>query len=354
MQKTIYFHIGAPKTGTTAIESFFTLNRNLLTKLGYLYPGTELDHHQIAQEMYDAIRSQSSINSNSNCIKVLQEIQNTDAHTIIISSDWFYSMGGALQLQQTIEQTLADSIAVKIIFYGRRQDYAYQSAYQQRLKPSTRKPEKVSISESLQDKKYLREFDYFYKLDEWKKAFGKDAIIVRVYEKNQFYNNDLIQDFLHIIGLELTDNFQLPTEEQSNISMGPDSMEFMRLINLNTENKNLQKYWLKSIMDIDRKNERTPFNLLSPHERLEIIQSFNESNQRVAREYLGREEGKLFYEALPDPDEPWEPYEGLTVEKVVPIFAQIIYNMHQNLLREQKNSYFQKIHNRIKLIKKNW
>jgi hypothetical protein len=36
---------------------------------------------------------------------------------------------------------------------------------------------------------------------------------------------------------------------------------------------------------------------------------------------------------LPEPDEPWEPYEGLTVGKIVPIFTQVIYNMDNTFNR---------------------
>ena len=37
----------------------------------------------------------------------------------------------------------------------------------------------------------------------------------------------------------------------------------------------------------------------------------------VARQYLGLEDGILFHEPLPDPDEHWEPYDGLTVAKMM-------------------------------------
>ena len=36
--KTLYLHIGMPKTGTTSIQTFCELNRELLKEMGYWYP----------------------------------------------------------------------------------------------------------------------------------------------------------------------------------------------------------------------------------------------------------------------------------------------------------------------------
>ena len=36
--KTLYVHIGTPKTGTSAIQELCTVNRNVLESKGYCYP----------------------------------------------------------------------------------------------------------------------------------------------------------------------------------------------------------------------------------------------------------------------------------------------------------------------------
>ena len=96
-------------------------------------------------------------------------------------------------------------------------------------------------------------------------------------------------------------------------------------------------------------------HLLSPQQRREIIAKYEESNTKVAREYLGREDGRLFYAPLPDPDEPWEPYEGLTVEKVVPILTQMVFNLDNKFQKQRKalkkQSMKEKIKNKLKKAK---
>lgn len=51
MKKTLYIHAGTHKTGTTAIQKFLSANRDLLAKNGYLYPGTDQGHHDVAREL---------------------------------------------------------------------------------------------------------------------------------------------------------------------------------------------------------------------------------------------------------------------------------------------------------------
>jgi hypothetical protein len=180
------------------------------------------------------------------------------------------------------------------------------------------------------DTDYLKKWDYFLRLKEWKDVFGRDAIIIRIYEKNQFFKNDLIRDFLHVIGLELTSSYQLPTEKQSNIGLGPDVIELLRITNLTINDPKIKKMLLDTIHEMNQKRIGESYSLLSPREKVNIIRFFEESNQSIAREYLGREDSRLFYEPWPDPDEPWEPYEGLTIEKFVPVFTRMMFNLDKD------------------------
>ena len=54
---------------------------------------------------------------------------------------------------------------------------------------------------------------------------------------------------------------------------------------------------------------------------------------------MNRPDGRIFIEPLPDPDDPWQPYSGLTVEKAIPILVQLIdetnHQMKENQLSNQ-------------------
>ena len=64
-------------------------------------------------------------------------------------------------------------------------------------------------------------------------------------------------------------------------------------------------------------------HLLPPKARHAILDYYEESNRNVAREYLGRADGRLFYDPR-RPAGPHEPYPGLTVAELAPIVGQMI------------------------------
>jgi hypothetical protein len=55
MAKTVYLHIGLPKTGTTFLQTTMWENKRALRKQGFLYPGTNrMDHYHASQEVRGA------------------------------------------------------------------------------------------------------------------------------------------------------------------------------------------------------------------------------------------------------------------------------------------------------------
>jgi hypothetical protein len=50
--------------------------------------------------------------------------------------------------------------------------------------------------------------------------------------------------------------------------------------------------------------------LLSPAERADLVVRYSETNAEIAREYMGRDDGVLFRDPLPDPGQPWDQYDG--------------------------------------------
>jgi len=51
MKRSLYIHIGTHKTGSTAIQSFLTLNKNIMQEFGVLYPNKSENHYLITKEL---------------------------------------------------------------------------------------------------------------------------------------------------------------------------------------------------------------------------------------------------------------------------------------------------------------
>lgn len=329
--KKIFLHIGLRKTGSTTIQAFLHENKDNLLKSGYLYPKVGRlkptnAHHYLVRLTQDAIK----LNPNDETWQDLhQEIENSNLDKIIISSEAF---GIANKKQIGILKTELQSYDVKIIVYLRRQDLRLESLYNQIIKNGKcLKDEVEDILTFFENKKRL--FDYYQLLDPWKKAFGASNLIVRPLEKCQIPN--LCHDILKGIGI---DNFKHFREvNNKNIKVGRKALEVLRVayhiwfINQdNSDKKYHQKEKKEFIRQIDALarefwlQDNSKYRLLSYDYSAEILEKFHQSNQAVAREYLGREDGILFYEPL----ENYEPddfkIEDLSKEELLRLILSVM------------------------------
>ncbi len=348
MKKTIYLHIGAHKTGTSAIQEFLSINREVLRQKGYLYPGQKSACYDLSNELLTKTFSEIINDTDSPVKKYLKEIQQSECNNVMLSSEGFIKLSEKDVV--TFQKILPEEYSVKIIVYVRRQDDKLESDYNQLVKgPKTRYQKKFAdnITEMLETYVY----DYFTALLPWSHAFGKENIIVRCYEKEQLPEG-IFHDFLGVVGLKLDDSYRIP-QDKVNISMNWDLIEIIRLCNIQfKDDLRFHNFLVNSLTEINREHKKENQRLLSPQQRRDIIEKYEESNAKVAREYFGRTDGRLFFAPLPALDEPWKPYEGLTVEKIVPVFTQMMFNLerkHQKQRAAIKNRSFKgRILNRLK------
>jgi hypothetical protein len=51
----------------------------------------------------------------------------------------------------------------------------------------------------------------------------------------------------------------------------------------------------------------------------------------MARGYLGREDGRLFYEPWPKETDPWMPFEGIDRARAAPIFMRMFLTVNEEM-----------------------
>ena len=152
--------------------------------------------------------------------------------------------------------------------------------------------------------------------------FGKDKLKIRIFDKQEFHDKDLLADFAHTVGFNMTD---MQRVENVNVSIGSANTEFLRLLNphypmLDSWTHN-SDYWqlMGSISAISEKT-RTPYHVTCEEVR-QILAQYREGNDWIAREYLGRE--KLFSEDVSMYPETVDSPHGLTLEKCAEITAHL-------------------------------
>ena len=218
MDTTLYIHIGTPKTGTTAIQSFIHINRDKLKENGLLYPGENENHHLVVQEISEA--DKPFLDTNSEVYKVFTEIgANCGIYKkILLSSEGFYLKDDIL-IPKLIEALtfFKINVPIKIIIFFRPQQECYESSYQQQIKTiGSFKP--IRFNEFVKIKLESGAKDYYDHINLWCSFFGKENLIVVPYEAKQF-GNKIFTDFKQI--LEIPDCLVLdePSQSQSNIGL---------------------------------------------------------------------------------------------------------------------------------------
>jgi len=289
--------------------------------------------------------------------KYFNEIHKSGLGKIILSSEIFENTGMPVD---KLKEFLDGRFFVKIIFYVRRQDEKTESAYNEAVKDFQTHYDKPvtefikifsesergdSVNPPLPEKRLIYT-DYYSLLIPWRDTFGRDNIIIRCYEEEQLPDG-IYYDFLDTVGLVLNEKYRIP-QRRINESLSRDLTEFFRICNASIKtDSDFNSFLLRNLRQIQLENTEKKQRLLSPQQRRDIISLFEESNAKVAREYLGRSDGRLFYAPLPDLQEPWKPYEGLTVEKIVPIFIQMIFNHNKMCQKQERELERQSLKQRI-------
>lgn len=330
-KKTLYLHIGMGKTGTTALQSFFWTNRELLAKNGILYPylGMIEGAHHLLSPYHP-----SFLKEDCNFVDVDvwgPMLLNAVQPNILISSELMVwaSEESVIQFCEKLKQLFQ----VKIVIYLRRQDNIIMASYNQVIKDGS---QRENLNDSELEKLFLQ-FNYEQKLKPWRTALGKENIIVRPYEKGQFYEGDIIKDFMHyVLGLEFTNQYSVEKENQ-NPRLSTSAMEFKRLLNNLIFNTKDSDRFIRVLLDYSREEDSSSTeafsskSILPSHKRLELLRRSTKLNERIARDYLKRENGMLFYDPLPDVNEQSKVTQELTQAKIIDI-AEFIVNKDPELM----------------------
>ena len=320
---TIYLHVGTAKTGTSALQHFIGKNLNRFAEYGFYYPETgRVDncHHGIAfyWDNHDVFKQRFDVQEDQLSRLADELYANQDKH-ILISSE-------CLLLSTVNWKDLLSAFPhqnIRIIIYLRRQDSFLASRYRELVKGN-----QIILppAEWIETNFYPNE--YLGILNNLLSYVGKNNIIVRVYEQQQFVGGSIFSDFCNIFSIPLTNDFVI-SDKNFNPHLSLNALEFNRLVNTVFDDRS-SPYIFNSVLTQFSLKEKPEDNLafrnhglFSPCKRWEILAACENVNNTIAREYLGRENGRLFYVQPPNPDELWEPYPGLSLEKAEEIIRFI-------------------------------
>lgn len=309
---TVFLHIGLTKTGTTAIQNFLRTNDAILARhgicfpdMGYKYPGVNPNRNaHFLVSSYDTEPVAEHFTPLDEYLPSLDRLTalSKSYDKILLTDELIWRICNQHKdFLPTITHDLAcRGMQLKVIVYLRRQDEFIQSRYRQRMKAG----ETFSFYEFL-DTLHTDSYplDFYSAVNMISDVIGRDHLIIRIYEKQQYKGEEhtLCSDFLDIFGLSVSDGF-IEQKKRMNRSLQGTYLEIRRTLNALPQNIKETPVLAKSIREM-QENEHGPKKsskqtLFHFDDQKRFLEQFRESNSRLAREYLGRSDGMLFYEPL--------------------------------------------------------
>ena len=157
----------------------------------------------------------------------------------------------------------------------------------------------------------------------------------------------MFADFLQILGLGLWDEYRQPAHV-SNLRLPDNVVEIKRLINSidSYQKKGIPNFYWDAIrkaygLGTMKEIPEHKAGMFSPEEREEYMSQFAESNAHVAKEYLNRADGKLFYGELSELPK-WQMDEREMLMDIIRVFAGAdvyLYQRQEELAAELRELY---------------
>ncbi|WP_416137640.1 hypothetical protein ACM26W_14290 [Halomonas sp. HK25] len=201
---TIYLHIGANKTGSSAIQAFLNSNRDVLDGYGFHVLDNVYDnaHYPLSYALGCGPKL-NDINEQDELKKTLDEIEKNKDKKIIISSEYFILENDPGKIAKYFS-----GHDVKVIVYLRRHDLWLESLYNQAVKTAPGIPWEVGIYSYINYIKSNKKQEISFKrlLMKWDRVFGKNNILVRPYERDGFLDGSIVSDFSISVGAPIIDS----------------------------------------------------------------------------------------------------------------------------------------------------
>lgn len=202
-EKTVYLHIGTNKTGSSSIQAFLFDNRLELEKYGVFYPIFK-DVKVLNGPNINSIFKLSGESLREDCEKevkrYLDVIQKNSCKSVILSHENLCF--GGIRLEVLLRLLTEANFTIKIVVYLRPVATWLTSFWYQNMKPTNIRHESLSTMLDVTQSRC----SFFMTLIE---KFGKENIIIKPYEKCQWKNKCIIEDFLSIFDIPLVKEFNM-------------------------------------------------------------------------------------------------------------------------------------------------
>lgn len=376
--KTLYVHIGTPKTGTTAIQNFCIVNRKILQKNGFCFPALKYRYIGkpgfkngmfLTSRVYDPQNGRQPEEEKRRFEEGLSRIEALfQKYDNVILSDegiWYHVRHGRESLWEELKEAGDRAgYTVKVIVYLRRQDHLLVSSYNQKIKRRGFMKTNNTLTWKEYSDKYNKHInpDYYKTLKCAADVLGRENIIARRYDRKHLKGGDSREDFLDVLGLSLTPDYVMD-DVINNTRLSLNQCEIKRIINdLPGTTLWEDRYIQEILLQFSNLSENDyPCSVWSKSDAMGFMEKFREDNDKAAEEFIG--DGKpLFEDKYPD-SELWKkdnPYliddviryaamSNLMLTRRIQQLEEAVQDMEQRIQKQQDDiSNFNLFRDRVK------
>ncbi|MEZ9604502.1 hypothetical protein AB4274_14910 [Vibrio sp. 10N.261.55.A10] len=273
----IIVHIGWPRSGTTAIQSFFFLNRDELIERGVIYPATGLQnfgHHQWVIDLFfeklDWISSDTSWAQMKR--NLLEEIDILKPKSIFISSEAFSSIDDLDLFYQRLSELDFD---IEILAVVREHFDSINSSFIRQLstKAVLFEPDKY-ISDTLQ----TGNFNYSEQIEKWEATINKKVHLVHF---DDVKTGAIFGVIGRLLDVDLTDLIG-KKEVEKNQSLPPSALKLLQDLPVDRLLGHKYASMRSTLLDFYKEHsEQEKYTLFNDCQKNRILEYFDLDRKRL-------------------------------------------------------------------------
>lgn len=272
-------HIGANKTGSSAIQNFMRLNVEKFSDLGYYIPDRKLSKATgVTGEHVFALEDMFRRNDKSGLLDKFGELKEwAGDRTTLISAENLSNLG-----RSNFFDEIGKKYSLKVILYIRRQDELLTSSWQQWFS-------KVEQDFQAWLVLALQRIGHWERIVKaWEEICGKGNMRVRIFDRSEFIDGDIMADFLDCLNLsDQRADFSFEVGKQINPSYTDVITPLVSGNRAIFQDANDSEFY-KIVADLtqDSYSKGKKVSLMSRAQRETVVKFYQGQNERIRREYF--------------------------------------------------------------------
>ena len=277
MAASLILHIGANKTGSSAVQTFLRLNHASLRAADVLVPDKELGtSNKITGEHVFAFQQLLSHEKRAELASKLNLLVNAGSSRVVCSAENLSNGAHYQYFAKALQQ-----VDCKVILYIRRQDELLTSSWQQWSS-------KREVDFEAWLVLALQRLGHWQRcIDGWEATVGPGNVIVRIFQKSDLRNGDVVDDFIECAQLsEPSDGFKRSTDivnpsYSDLITPIVSGNEFI----FSSEHDN-RFYSLVGNLTGSHYVSQKRVSLISKAQREKIVEFYRQQNEHICKRYF--------------------------------------------------------------------